>query len=128
MIAQDAQNLDITQERWQFEPSKPVDVSVIQACVRADPQLFTDRQQRIYLSVGQSCVDVGSLPAGKTEEPIAECAQPNLAIGCFGHGDDWGRRGSQFPNVASLETESALLDVGNEYSAVVIFRQGGDCW
>src|SRR6266852_661918 len=63
MIAQEAQNLDTTEERRQFEPTKPFAVSVIQACVGADPPLFTDRHQRIDLSVGQSCADVGSSPA-----------------------------------------------------------------
>src|SRR6266436_8146277 len=120
-IAQEAQNLDITEKRRQFEPTKAVAIPAIQACVGADPQLFTDRQQRIDLSVGQSRVDVGSSPARKKKEAIAECPQPNLAIGCFGHGDYWGGRGSQFLNVVCRETESALHDVGNEYSAVLVF-------
>src|SRR5882762_7049502 len=110
MIVQDAQNLNSTEERRQFEPTKAIAVPVIQACVGSDPQLFTDRQQRIDLSVGQSCVDVGSSPARKKKEPIAECPQPNLAIGCFCHGDYWRRRGSQFLNVVCRETESALPD------------------
>ena len=32
-----------------------------------------------------------------------------------------GEDGSQFLNVVCRETECALLDVGNQYSAVVIF-------
>src|ERR1700722_14270404 len=119
MIAQDAQNLDLTEERRQFEPTKAVAVPVVQACVGADPQLSTDRQQRIDLSVGQSCVDVGSVPACKKKEAIAERAQPNLAIGCFSHRDYGGGSGSQFLNVVCHETECALLDVRNQYSAVV---------
>src|SRR5271156_1241418 len=121
MIAQDAQNLDITEERRQFKPTKAVAVPVIQACVGADPQLFTDRRQSIDLSVGQSCVDVGSSPARKKKEAIAECAQPNLAIGCFYHGDYWGGRGSQFLNAVCHVTECTLLNVRNQYSVVVIF-------
>src|ERR1700675_1012749 len=121
MIAQKAQNLDITEEGRQFEPTKAVAVPVIQACIGADPQLFTDRQQRIAFSGGQSCVDVGSSPARKKKEAIAECPQPNLAIGCFCHGDYWGRRGSQFLNTVCHVTECALLDVRSQYSVVVIF-------
>src|SRR6266436_4067399 len=89
-LAQDAQNLDITEERRQLDPTKVFAVSAIQARVGADPQLVTtDRQQTIDLSVGQSCVDIGSSPARKKKEAIAECPYPNLAVGCFSQGDYW---------------------------------------
>src|SRR6266436_2115734 len=121
-IAQEAQNLDITEERRQFNPTKVFAVSAIQAPVGADPQLAaTDRQQTIDLSIGQSCVDLGSSPARKKKEAFAECAQPNLAVCCFCQRDYWRWSGSQFLNAVCHETECALFDVRNQYSVVVVF-------
>src|SRR5712692_6528370 len=80
----------IIEERWQFDPTKVFAISAIQARVGADPQLVTtDRQQTIDLSVGQSCVDLGSSTAPKKKEAIAECAHPNLVVGCFCQRDYW---------------------------------------
>src|SRR5258708_32721232 len=105
MIAQEAQNLDITEERRQLDPTKVFAISAIQALVGADPQLVTtDRQQTIHLSVGQSCVHPSSSPVPKKKEAIAECAHPNLAVGCFCQRDYWRGRGSQFLNVGFYET------------------------
>src|SRR6476646_9991372 len=51
----------ISESRRQLDLTKVFAVSAIQARVGADPQLVTtDRQQTIDLSVGQSCVDIGS--------------------------------------------------------------------
>src|SRR5258708_20796138 len=122
MIAQDAQNLDIAEERRQFEPTKAIAVSAIQARVGADPQLVTtNRQQTIDLSVGQSCVHLGSSPAPKKKEAIAECAHPNLAVGCFCQRDYCRLSGSQFLNVVWPETELSLLCFRNHTSVLLVF-------
>src|SRR6185369_9461403 len=90
-ITQEAQHLDLPEERGQLKPTKIIAPSTIQALVRSNPQLvLPDSQQTIDLSVGQSCVDLGSSPVGrKKKKPIAECAQPNLAVCCFCQRDYW---------------------------------------
>jgi hypothetical protein len=70
MIAQETQNLDITEERRQFEQTKACAVSAIQARVGSAPQpVTTDRQQTIDLSVRQPCFHLGSSHVLRKKRP-----------------------------------------------------------